>query len=62
MIIIKVDKGIERALKNYKNKWRKLKIGEELRERKKFEKKSEKNRKKRLKAIYIEEKYGDNSK
>jgi len=59
MIIIKVDKGIEKALKKYKNKWRKLKIGEELRNRKKYEKKSAKNRKKKLKAIYIEEKYGD---
>ena len=59
MIIIKVDKGIEKALKKYKNKWRKLKIGEELRNRKKYEKKSAKNRKKKLKAIDIEEKYGD---
>ena len=61
MIIIKVDKSIEKALKKYKNKWRKLKIGQDLKEARYYTKKSVKNRKKKLKAIYVEEKYGDSS-
>ncbi len=62
MIIIKVDKGIENALKKYKYKHRKLKISEKLREKKYFTKKSVKRRKEIMKAAYIEKKYGDSSK
>jgi len=61
MIIIKVDKGIEKALKMYKSKHRKIKQSEELRERKYFTKKSVKKRKQKIKAIYIEKMYGDSS-
>jgi small subunit ribosomal protein S21 len=60
MIIVKVDKGIEKALKKYKSKYRKTKVGEELRKRKEFTKKSVKKRQQKLKAIYIQEKYGNN--
>ena len=54
MLIIKVDKGIERALKEFKNKTRKTKLNIELRDRKFFKKKSIKDRERKLKAIYVE--------
>lgn len=55
MIIIEVNKGIEKALKEYKSKHRKLKIKEELRERQYFNKKSSKKRQVKLKAVYIQQ-------
>jgi len=56
MLIIKVKDGekIERALKRYKNKHRKTKVMQEVRERKNFKKKSEKKREEKNKAIYIQ--------
>lgn len=58
MIIIEVDPkgGIDKALKNYKKKYNNLKIGKEIRERKEFQKPSEKKRAVILKAKYKEEK------
>jgi small subunit ribosomal protein S21 len=58
MIIIEVDHkgGIDKALKNYKKKYNNLKIGKELRDRKEFQKPSEKRRSVILKAKYKEEK------
>ncbi len=56
MLIIEIKKGesIDVALKRLKNKFKKIKITEELRERKTFEKPSEVKRKEKKKAIYIQ--------
>jgi len=60
MIIIEVGKNenIERALKRYKFKVFKTKQLEKLRERQEFVKKSEKRRKQKQKAKYIQKKKG----
>ena len=52
MIIVDCKKGIEGALKVYKSKVRATKQVELLRERESFTKKSVKERKGKLKAIY----------
>lgn len=56
MIIIKVGNGenIERALKRYKNKFTKTKVVKQLRDRQEFEKPSEKKRKQKQKAKYVQ--------
>ncbi len=56
MLIIKIKEGekIDRALKRYKAKYNKTKIGKELRDRKNFKKKSVKRREELSKAIYIQ--------
>jgi len=56
MLIIEIKKGesIDVALKRLKNKFKRIKITEELRERKTFEKPSEVKRKEKKKAIYIQ--------
>jgi small subunit ribosomal protein S21 len=55
MLIIEVkDKGIEKALKEYKRKHSKVKIAQELRERKEFTKPSVKRRSVIKKAKYIQ--------
>lgn len=56
MLIIKVKDGekIDRALKRYKNKYRKTKVMNELRERQQFKKKSVKRRQEIKKAIYVQ--------
>lgn len=61
MIIINVKDGesIDRALKRYKNKHRKVQIIKELRSRKEFTKPSVRKRKIKLKAKYRLEKFGD---
>ncbi len=61
MIIIPVKDGenIERALKRYKNKFNSTKTVRELRQRKEYIKPSVANRKIRLKAAYIENKFRD---
>lgn len=59
MLIIKVDGKIEKALKQFKNKVRKTKQMEKLRENQQFEKPSEKKRKQKIKAIYKEKKNAD---
>lgn len=60
MLIIKVGdrKGdLEKALKVFKNKFRKTKVMDEIRERKQFDKPSTKKRIAKRKAIYIQQKY-----
>ncbi|MCF0212998.1 MAG: 30S ribosomal protein S21 [Muribaculaceae bacterium] len=56
MIIVQVKDGenIERALKKFKRKYEKTGIVRELRARQAFEKPSVKNRKKMMKAIYVQ--------
>lgn len=60
MLIVQVKEGenIERALKRYKKKYDKTKVVRQLRSRKEYIKPSVANRKTRLKAAYIEKKYG----
>ena len=57
---LKSGESIDSALKKLKNKVRKTKMVEELRERTKFEKKSVKKRKIIKKAIYVEQKFKRN--
>ena len=56
MIIVQVKEGenIERALKKFKRKFEKTGIVKELRSRKAFEKPSVANRKKMMKAVYVQ--------
>jgi|TARA_B110000211_G_scaffold224029_1_gene274657 small subunit ribosomal protein S21 len=57
MLKIPVKKGnIERSLKEYKRKFKNTKVKEELNDRKKFTKPSEKNRIEKGKAIYVRKK------
>jgi small subunit ribosomal protein S21 len=58
MIIIEVKDGesIDRALKRYKNKHRRVKLMDELRKRKHFTKPSVSRRAEVLKAVYKEKK------
>ena len=58
---VKEGEKIERALKRYKNKHRKTKVMNEVRDRKNFKKKSVKRREEKNKAIYIQ-KIKDNEK
>ena len=55
MIIVQVKEGenIEKALKKFKRKFEKTGIVKELRARQAFEKPSVTNRKKMMKAIYV---------
>ncbi|MEM9917312.1 MAG: 30S ribosomal protein S21 [Bacteroidota bacterium] len=59
MIIIerKDNETIDRALKRYKNKHRKVRIIKELRRRKEFVKPSVRRRNTMLKAVYRREKF-----
>ena len=61
MLIINVKEGesIDRALKRYKSKHRRVGVINQLRGRKQFTKKSVKRRFEILKAKYIQEKYGN---
>lgn len=56
MIIVEVKEGenIERALKKFKRKFEKTGIVKELRSRQAFEKPSVVNRKKMMKAVYVQ--------
>lgn len=54
MLIIDVKKGIEIALKQYKNKVHKVKQVQQLRERQEFVKPSVKKRNDVLKAIFVQ--------
>jgi small subunit ribosomal protein S21 len=56
IIEIKNEKGIESALRTYKQKVQKTKQIQKLRERQEFVKPSVKKRTQKLKAIYIESK------
>jgi small subunit ribosomal protein S21 len=57
MLIIKVDKGIEKALKEYKSKVIKTRQSSELNKRKEFTKKSVIRRAQLQKAKYVQQKY-----
>ena len=54
MLIVKVDKNIETALKIYKNKVQRTKQIQKLRERQEFTKPSVKKRNQILKAQYVQ--------
>lgn len=56
MIIVQVKEGdnIEKALKKFKRKFEKTGIIKELRSRQAFEKPSVTNRKKMMKAVYVQ--------
>ena len=56
MIIVQVKEGenIERALKKFKRKFERTGIVKELRQRQAFQKPSVTNRKKMMKAIYVQ--------
>ena len=56
MIIVQVKEGenIERALKKFKRKFEKTGIVKELRSRQAFQKPSVTNRKKMMKAVYVQ--------
>jgi len=58
MIIVKIEKNtsIDRAIKMFSNKFKKLGIAKELKSRSQFTKKSEKNREEKKKAIYVQKK------
>lgn len=57
MIIVQVKEGenIEKALKKFKRKYERTGIVKELRNRQAFEKPSVRNRKKMIKAIYVQQ-------
>lgn len=57
MIIVQVKEGelIERALKKFKRKFEKTGIVKELRSRQAFQKPSVTNRKKIMKAVYVQQ-------
>ena len=57
MIIVPVKDGenIERALKKFKRKFEKTGVVKELRSRQAFEKPSVTNRKKMMKAVYVQQ-------
>lgn len=61
MIIIKIDEreSIDKALKRYKRKFDKTKVVKQLRARKEFTKKSIKRREEIKKAIYVQQKFGN---
>ena len=56
MIIVQVKEGenIEKALKKFKRKFEKTGVVKELRSRQAFEKPSVRNRKKMMKAVYVQ--------
>ena len=57
MIIVQVKDGesIEKALKKFKRKFEKTGVVRELRSRQAFEKPSVSNRKKMMKAVYVQQ-------
>ena len=61
MLIIKNERGenIERMLKRYKRKFDRTKVLRQLRDNKEFIKPSIKKRKQKIKAIYVQKKFGD---
>ncbi|NJL77579.1 MAG: 30S ribosomal protein S21 [Saprospiraceae bacterium] len=63
MIIINIKDGesIDRALKRYKRKHQRIGVTKELRRRKHFTKPSIERRSEVLKAVYKEQKYGNES-
>ena len=63
MLIIKNEKGenIERMLKRYKRKVDRTKMIRHLRENQQFIKPSVKKRQQKMKAIYVEQKFGNHN-
>lgn len=61
MLIIEIRSGesIDQALKRYKRKHQKVGLRKELQERKYFVKPSVKRRNEILKAIYVEQRFGE---
>lgn len=57
MIVVPVKEGenIERALKKFKRKYEKTGVVKELRRRQAFEKPSVANRKKMMRAVYVQQ-------
>ena len=57
MIIVQVKEGenIEKALKKFKRKYERTGVVKELRSRQAFEKPSVTNRKKMMKAVYVQQ-------
>ena len=57
MIIVQVKEGenIERAVKKFKRKYERTGVVKELRRRQAFEKPSVTNRKKMMKAVYVQQ-------
>ena len=57
MIVVPIKEGenIERALKKFKRKFEKTGVVKELRSRQAFEKPSVTNRKKMMKAVYVQQ-------
>ena len=62
MIMVKIDKkdNIDRAIKIYSNKFKKLGVAKQLREGSQFTKKSVKKRAEKLKAIYVQKLKNEN--
>jgi len=52
MLTVKVDKGIDQALKKFKFKFNKTKVKDQLRKNQQFTKKSVEKREERKNAIY----------
>jgi len=59
IINVKGKNGIERALKEYKNKVYKTRLHKEIRERKEYKKDSVKKREDKKNAIYVNKKKND---
>ena len=59
LIDIKKYKSLDQALKAYKQKHNKIGVVKELRDRKEFVKPSVKKRAQKLKAQYVQEKFGN---
>ena len=59
MLIVKVNKDIEKALKQYKRKFIKTKQSRKINEKRYFTKPSVTRRTEIKKAIYVEDKFGN---
>tara|TARA_Y100000114_G_C11588454_1_gene244548 strand:- start:342 stop:530 length:189 start_codon:yes stop_codon:yes gene_type:complete len=59
MLIVKVNKDIEKALKQYKRKFIKTKQSRKINEKRYFTKPSVTRRAEIKKAIYVEDKFGN---
>ena len=59
MLIVKVNKDIEKALKQYKRKFIKTKQSRKINEKRYFKKQSVTRRAEIKKAIYVENKFGN---
>ena len=55
IVLVKEGENIERALKKFKRKFEKTGVTKELRSRQAFQKPSVVNRKKMMKAVYVQQ-------